>query len=70
MNLSAFFSTPIEGIQAATSKLERHAEALAAARLRPEEFIGVIESKRAAEVNLAVLKAENETADALLNVLA
>jgi hypothetical protein len=70
MNVSAIVATSMQGVQAATSKVERHAEALASAQLEPKHFVGLLEGERAAEVNLAAIRVADDMAGSLLDVLA
>jgi hypothetical protein len=70
MNVAGVCSYPMQGLQAATAGLNKSAEALASGDLDSGNVIGMIDSKNAAEANIAVLKAGDQMIGTLLDVLA
>ena len=70
VNLSALFSSPIRAIDAVTANLNTHAVALANGHIDPEHVVGLIESRRTLEVNLATLRTGDKMVGTLLDALA
>lgn len=69
-SLGSASHTAIEGLKRAQEKTEQLAQNIAEGPLNPEDIVSLSLAAQDFKANVAVLKSENETSQALLDIMA